>query len=175
VDLPGAAGLRGDAAGDLPQRHRLAFARTLADAQLDGGVGQVVIMPSAAVVGARDRGELGGGDVGEQGWGPAAPVKAHRHPPPLADDAAQLMSLEDRAGRIRHDSATPVTVQVAVDIEADIDAGRLAPDTRLPSEAELATQYGVARVTVRRAIAQLRDRGKVVTVHGRGTYVVPDS
>ena len=80
-----------------------------------------------------------------------------------------VMSLEDRADRIRHDSATPVTVQVA----ADIDAGRLAPDTRLPSEAELATQYGVARVTVRRAIAQLRDRGKVVTVHGRGTYVVP--
>jgi DNA-binding GntR family transcriptional regulator len=84
-----------------------------------------------------------------------------------------VMSLEDRADRIRHDSATPVTVQVAADIAADIDAGRLAPDTRLPSEAELATQYGVARVTVRRAIAQLRDRGKVVTVHGRGTYVVP--
>lgn len=86
-----------------------------------------------------------------------------------------VMSLEDRSSRIRHDSATPVTVQVAVDIEADIDAGRLSPDTRLPSEAELATQYGVARVTVRRAIAQLRDQGKVVTVHGRGTYVVPDS
>ena len=85
-----------------------------------------------------------------------------------------VMSLEDRTGRIRHDSATTVTVQVAADIEADIDAGRLAPDTRLPSEAELADQYGVARITVRRAIAQLRDRGKVVTVHGRGTYVVPD-
>ena len=71
-----------------------------------------------------------------------------------------VMSLDDRTGRIRHDSATPVTVQVAADIEADIDAGRLAPDTRLPSEAELAAQYGVARVTVRRAIAQLRDRGR---------------
>jgi len=30
---------------------------------------------------------------------------------------------------------------------------------------------GVSQVTVRRAIAQLRERGKVVTVHGRGTYV----
>jgi GntR family transcriptional regulator len=80
-----------------------------------------------------------------------------------------VMALEDRAARIRHDSATPVTVQVA----ADIDAGRLAPDTRLPSEAELAEQYAVARVTVRRAIALLRDRGKVVTVHGRGSYVTP--
>ncbi len=85
------------------------------------------------------------------------------------------MSLDDRTGRIRHDSATPVTVQVAADIEADINAGRLAPDTRLPSEAELAAQYGVARVTVRRAIALLRDSGKLVTVHGRGSYVTPEA
>jgi DNA-binding GntR family transcriptional regulator len=83
------------------------------------------------------------------------------------------MSLEDRSGRINHGSATPVPVQVAADIEADIDAGALEPDTRLPSEAELATQYGVARVSVRRAIEKLRQRGKVVTVHGRGTYVAP--
>ena len=84
-----------------------------------------------------------------------------------------VMSLDDRTGRIRHDSATPVTVQVAADIEADIDVGRIQPDTRLPSEAELAVQYGVARVTVRRALEQLRERGKVVTVHGRGTDVTP--
>jgi GntR family transcriptional regulator len=82
-----------------------------------------------------------------------------------------VMSLDDRSGRINHGSAVAVSVQVAADIEADIDAGKLAPDTRLPSEAELSKQYGVARVTVRRAIEQLRGRGKVVTVHGRGTYV----
>ena len=84
-----------------------------------------------------------------------------------------VMSLEGRAGRIRHNSATPVTVQVAADIEADITDGRLAPDTRLPSEAELAAQYGVARITVRAAIAMLRDAGKVVTVHGRGSFTAP--
>jgi GntR family transcriptional regulator len=81
------------------------------------------------------------------------------------------MALDDRSVRINHGSAVPVSVQVAADIEADIDAGKIAPDTRLPSEAELSQQYGVARVTVRRAIEQLRQRGKVVTVHGRGTYV----
>lgn len=81
------------------------------------------------------------------------------------------MSLDDRSARINHGSAVPVTVQVAADIEADIDAGKLAPDTRLPSEVELAQQYGVARLTVRRALERLRERGKVVTVHGRGTYV----
>lgn len=81
------------------------------------------------------------------------------------------MSLDDRSDRIKHDSATTVTDQVAADIQADIDAGRIAPDTRLPNEIELAQQYGVSRVTVRRAMVLLRDRGKVVTVHGRGTYV----
>ncbi len=46
-------------------------------------------------------------------------------------------------------------------------------DTRLPSEIELSQQYGVARMTVRRAVAQLRDKGLVVTVHGRGSFVAP--
>jgi GntR family transcriptional regulator len=81
-----------------------------------------------------------------------------------------VMSLEDRSCRINHDSATTVTAQVAADIEADIDSGAVQPDTRLPTELELSEQYGVSRVTIRRAIAVLRDRGKVVTVHGRGTY-----
>lgn len=81
-----------------------------------------------------------------------------------------VMSLDDRSGRIKHDSAVTVTDQVARDIEADIDSGAIGPDSRLPTELELAEQYGVSRVTVRRAIALLRDRRKVVTVHGRGTY-----
>jgi DNA-binding GntR family transcriptional regulator len=85
------------------------------------------------------------------------------------------MSLDDRSGRIKHDSAKSVPIQVAADIEADIDSGVLEPDTRLPSEAELATQYGVARVSIRRAIELLRERGKVLTFHGRGTYVAEKS
>jgi DNA-binding GntR family transcriptional regulator len=84
-----------------------------------------------------------------------------------------IVSLPDRSGRIDHGSATPVYAQVAVQIEADIDTGTLPPDTRLPSEAELSEQYGVARVTVRRALDELREHGKVITVHGKGTYVRP--
>ena len=84
-----------------------------------------------------------------------------------------IMSLEDRSARIRRDSAVSVATQVARDIEADIDSGAIPPDTRLPSEAEFAQQYGVARITVRAAIAMLRDAGKVVTVHGRGSFTAP--
>ena len=36
---------------------------------------------------------------------------------------------------------------------------------------ELAQDFGVAYDTVRRATALLRERGLIVTVHGRGTYV----
>ncbi len=81
-----------------------------------------------------------------------------------------IMSLEDRSARIRRDSAVSVAAQVARDLEADIDSEAIPPDTRLPSEQELAQQYGVARITVRAAIAMLRDAGKVVTVHGRGSF-----
>ena len=80
------------------------------------------------------------------------------------------MSLEDRSGRIRHESARPIWQQVSDDLAAEITSGALPADTRLPSEAELASQYGVARVSVRRAIADLRSRGLAVTIHGRGTF-----
>ncbi len=44
---------------------------------------------------------------------------------------------------------------------------------RLPSERSLADEYGVAYTTVRHAMEVLRERGIIVTVHGRGTFVRP--
>jgi DNA-binding GntR family transcriptional regulator len=69
-------------------------------------------------------------------------------------------------------SATPVYVQVADAVEARIADGSLQPDRPIPSEQDLADEYGVSRGSVRHAVAVLRDRGLVVTVPGRGTYVV---
>jgi GntR family transcriptional regulator len=68
-----------------------------------------------------------------------------------------------------------VYVQVADHIAARIEAGELAPGARLPAERDLATEYGVAYDTVRRATAMLRDRGLIITIVGRGTYVNPES
>jgi DNA-binding GntR family transcriptional regulator len=64
-----------------------------------------------------------------------------------------------------------VYLQVANHLAARIDSGEFAPGTRLPAERDLAAYYGVAYDTVRRATAVLRDRGLIVTVHGRGTFV----
>ncbi|MFJ4340434.1 GntR family transcriptional regulator [Streptomyces sp. NPDC088915] len=44
-------------------------------------------------------------------------------------------------------------------------------DARLPAERDLAEEYGVAYLTVRRAARVLRERGLILTVHGKGTFV----
>jgi GntR family transcriptional regulator len=62
-------------------------------------------------------------------------------------------------------------VQVADDVQRRIEAGEIA--AKLPSERSFAEEYGVAYTTVRHAMAMLRERGIIVTVHGRGTYVKP--
>ncbi|SED14633.1 GntR family transcriptional regulator [Streptomyces sp. TLI_105] len=64
-----------------------------------------------------------------------------------------------------------VYVAVADHIAARIAAGALPPGARLPAERDLAKEYGVAYLTVRRAAQVLRERGLILTVHGKGTFV----
>lgn len=47
------------------------------------------------------------------------------------------------------------------------------PGDRLPSEAELSQQFDVNRLTVRRALNELSQRGLIETVHGKGSFVAP--
>lgn len=62
-------------------------------------------------------------------------------------------------------------VRVADHIQARVQAGELAPGSRLPAERDLAADYGIAVGTVRQAIAELRSRGVVVTLPAKGTFV----
>lgn len=62
-------------------------------------------------------------------------------------------------------------VQVAEHIEARIRSGELKPGHRLPPERDVAIEYGVAYNTLRRSMDILRERGLIVTMHGRGTFV----
>jgi GntR family transcriptional regulator len=65
-----------------------------------------------------------------------------------------------------------VADHVALRIAAKTDdPARLAPGAMLPGEREMAEQYGVAIGTIRRAVEELRDRGLVVTLPAKGTYV----
>ncbi|WP_132126469.1 FadR/GntR family transcriptional regulator [Actinocrispum wychmicini] len=57
---------------------------------------------------------------------------------------------------------------VAARLVDAINLGLLADAEQLPSEAELAAQFGVATVTVREALVALRQQGLVETRRGRG-------
>lgn len=61
--------------------------------------------------------------------------------------------------------------QVAEHLAARMDAGELQPGRRLPPERDLAEEYGVAYHTIRNATKMLREQGRIVTIHGRGTFV----
>jgi DNA-binding LacI/PurR family transcriptional regulator len=50
--------------------------------------------------------------------------------------------------------------------------GALRPGDRVPSEMELATQFGVSRITSKRALEVLREAGLVERIRGKGTFVV---
>lgn len=65
-------------------------------------------------------------------------------------------------------------VQVADHIAARIEEGELPGGQRLPPERDLAGEYGVAYSTIRKSTELLRGRGLIITMHGRGTYVVPE-
>jgi putative hydrolases of HD superfamily len=62
-------------------------------------------------------------------------------------------------------------VKVAASIRAAILNGELEPGQRLPSGPELAAFFGVANMTVQKAIRTLADEGFVRTKSGSGVYV----
>ena|SRR5579875_1611186 len=81
------------------------------------------------------------------------------------------VSLQDRSGRIDRGALRLLWEQVADDLRAEIRAGTLPGGARLPSEPELASQYGVSRDTIRRAVQDLVSGGFLVVLRGHGTYV----
>ncbi|WP_223204594.1 phosphonate metabolism transcriptional regulator PhnF [Gordonia jinghuaiqii] len=60
---------------------------------------------------------------------------------------------------------------IADELRGEIVDGGLSPGTRLPSESQLASRFGVNRNTVRHAVAALAADDLVVARRGSGTYV----
>ena len=69
------------------------------------------------------------------------------------------------------DSYVPAYRQIASDLREQIRAGELAPGQQLYAEDRLASQYGVAKDTVREALAVLRGEGLIRTVNRRASFV----
>ncbi|MCF6523042.1 GntR family transcriptional regulator [Streptomyces sp. JJ36] len=71
------------------------------------------------------------------------------------------------------DHGAPLTPyrQLAEILRAQIRRGDWQPGRAIPSETQLVQRYGLARSTVRRALAVLIEDGEVFTVPQRGTFV----
>jgi GntR family transcriptional regulator len=85
------------------------------------------------------------------------------------------MSLPDKRDRISHRAPRLLWQQLYDDLIGDIRSGALAVDDRLPSELDMAEQYGVSRDVIRRAKEQLAEEGWLIVLHGRGTFVAHPS
>ncbi len=66
----------------------------------------------------------------------------------------------------------PLHRQLFLVLREQISRGALRPEEALPTELALGQQYGVSRITVRRALQDLSDQGYVQRRQGRGTYVL---
>lgn len=67
-------------------------------------------------------------------------------------------------------SRNPLYLQLAQAIEKEIAEGRWPLNKAIPSETQLATDFGVSVGTVRKALDILSDRGRLVKKQGSGTY-----
>lgn len=72
---------------------------------------------------------------------------------------------------IDKNSVIPIYYQLAKFLENQIRQGKFQPGEALPTEMELAEQFQISRMTVRKAIGELVARGMVYAKQGKGTFV----
>jgi DNA-binding GntR family transcriptional regulator len=68
-------------------------------------------------------------------------------------------------------ASVPITQQITADLRRQIQEGTLGPGALLPSEPELAREYGVSRQTARTALQSLEREGLIVVRPRRGRLV----
>lgn len=72
---------------------------------------------------------------------------------------------------MRKTSSQPKYQQVFDELRREIVSGKYRPGEKLPSEADLVKRFGASRITVGRAVRDLRQDGMVERRAGSGTYV----
>ena len=85
-----------------------------------------------------------------------------------SDTAATLRG----AGGLDPNGPVPIYHQIFLLLRNRIYGGNLSAGERVPSEQDLTTEFGVSRITAKRALNELADAGLVIRERGRGTRVV---
>jgi GntR family transcriptional regulator len=78
------------------------------------------------------------------------------------------------SGRVLREVTQPRYLVLARSLAAEIRGGTLGVGDRLPGERELCRQFGLSRVTVRRALNVLQDDGLIESIGARGWFVTPN-
>ena len=76
-----------------------------------------------------------------------------------------------RAAPVSTDAGVPLHRQLFLVLHDEIERGLIAPGDPLPTEQTLCDQFGVSRITVRRALADLAEQGYIERRQGVGSFV----
>jgi GntR family transcriptional regulator len=74
---------------------------------------------------------------------------------------------------VNHDASVPLYIQIKDYIRQNVQNGLYQVHDKIPSERQLAEQFGVNRLTVSKALNELAQEGLVYSRVGKGTYVAP--
>ena len=89
-------------------------------------------------------------------------------------DVETLITVQEASGktaRVSTDAGVPLHRQLFLVLHDEIDRGVIAPGDPLPTEQTLCDQFGVSRITVRRALADLAEQGYIERRQGVGSFV----
>lgn len=67
----------------------------------------------------------------------------------------------------------PLHATISAAIRRQIEQGEYRPGDKLPSEHQLMETFGVSRITVRQAVANLVSQGLAISHQGKGVFVTP--
>ena len=70
-----------------------------------------------------------------------------------------------------HEAPLALYLQIKAHVSRHIADGSWPAGARVPSEQELVQHFGVARMTVNRALRELAEQGLIVRVAGVGSFV----
>lgn len=91
------------------------------------------------------------------------------------EDQMTKRAVDPKRGEWQRFSRGALSVQIGAEILRHIEANKLVPGDRLPSERDLAELLGVSRPSLREALRSLQAHGKIVVKHGQGAFMAESS
>lgn len=82
-----------------------------------------------------------------------------------------MTSFSQLVGSLNEQNRAPLYQQLQRALRDAIEDNRLAPEEALPPERELAEEFGISRITVRKALDALVGEGMLTRRQGAGTFV----